>query len=90
MKYMVVEWFRPGSTEAVYQRFADKGRMLPEGLVYHDSWLSEDHSRCFQLMETDDPGLLERWTAVWDDLVEFEIVALGQKPVANDDGVVNE
>jgi hypothetical protein len=25
-------------------------------------------------METDDPGLFERWIANWSDLVEFEVV----------------
>jgi hypothetical protein len=25
-------------------------------------------------METDDPGLLDEWTARWSDLAEFEVV----------------
>jgi hypothetical protein len=48
--------------------------MLPEGLEYVDSWVETGLRRCFQLMETDDPALFERWTAQWDDLGEFEIV----------------
>jgi len=49
--------------------------MLPTGLAYLDSWVDADRlDRCFQLMETDDRALLERWTARWDDLAEFEIV----------------
>jgi Protein of unknown function (DUF3303) len=73
MRYMVVERFVHGATP-VYERAAEKGRMLPDGLVYVDSWVDERLDRCFQLMETDDPALLEEWTARWDDLTEFEVV----------------
>jgi len=49
--------------------------MLPAGVAYLDSWVDAERlDRCFQLMETDDRALLERWTARWDDLAEFEIV----------------
>ncbi len=48
--------------------------MLPDGLVYLDSWVDERLHRCFQLMETDDPQLLEDWMARWSDLAEFEVV----------------
>jgi hypothetical protein len=71
---MVVERFRNGPGP-VYERFAERGRMLPEGLVYLDSWIDErDRSRCFQLMETDDPALFDEWTSAWSDLVDYEIV----------------
>ena len=59
----------------VYARAAERGRMLPPGLAYLDSWIDERRlDRCFQLMETDDPGLFDNWIAAWSDLVEFEIV----------------
>jgi hypothetical protein len=64
----------------VYERFDQKGRMLPEGLTYIDSWLEKDGDRCFQLMETEDPALFDRWMENWQDLVRFEIIALGEKP----------
>jgi hypothetical protein len=49
--------------------------MLPPGLAFLDSWVDERTlGRCFQLMETDDPGLFELWIAEWSDLVEFEVV----------------
>ena len=70
---MVVERFRRGP-DPVYQRAADQGRLLPDGLVYVDSWVDERLDRCFQLMETDDPALLDEWTARWSDLTEFEVV----------------
>ena len=73
MRYMVIETFTQGA-RPVYERARDRGRMLPEGLEYVDSWVETDLRRCFQLMETDEPALFERWTAQWDDLGEFEIV----------------
>jgi hypothetical protein len=73
MRYIVIETFRRGA-RPVYERARDRGRMLPDGLTYLDSWVEPGLGRCFQLMETDDPALFERWTAQWDDLAEFEIV----------------
>ena len=70
---MVVEKFGRGAAP-VYQRAADHGRMLPDGLAYLDSWVDERLDRCFQLMETDDRRLLDDWTARWSDLAEFEVV----------------
>jgi hypothetical protein len=70
---MVVERYLQGP-EPVYVRAAERGRMLPEGLAYLDSWVDERLDRCFQLMETDDPSLFDVWIGVWDDLVEFEVV----------------
>jgi hypothetical protein len=74
MLYFVIETFRNQDGRAVYRRFRDKGRMVPDGLIFHDSWIAADLSRCFQVMECDDVGLLQRWVGQWSDLVEFEIV----------------
>jgi len=71
---MVIETFTQGP-RPVYARAAERGRMLPPGLVYLDSWIDERRlDRCFQLMETEDPGLFDEWIAAWSDLAEFEIV----------------
>jgi hypothetical protein len=70
---MVVETFLQGA-RPVYERAAAKGRMLPPGLLYLDSWIDERLGRCFQLMETADPTLLEAWTVAWSDLISFEVV----------------
>ena len=74
MLYMVVEHFRNEDPVPVYRRFRDQGRLAPEGLRYVASWVTQDLRRCFQIMECDDPALLEQWTARWRDLVEFEII----------------
>ena len=74
MLFMVIEKFRDQNVKAVYRHFRDKGRMMPDGLNFVNSWVSADVGRCFQLMECDDITLLQRWVAEWSSLVEFEIV----------------
>ncbi len=73
MRYMVIETFVHGPGP-VYARAAERGRLLPDGLFYVDSWVDERLDRCFQLMETDDPTLFDTWIAAWGDLVTFEVV----------------
>lgn len=82
--YMVIEHFQAGKLEDVYQRFHSKGRMLPDGLVFIDSWLSSDGLRCFQLMETDDDSLFVEWEKSWSDLARFEVVELRERPAASE------
>lgn len=72
--YMVVERFRDGRAREVYERFRAQGRMMPEGVEYVDSWVSSDVTRCYQLMRSEEPALLEQWAANWADLVAFEFV----------------
>ena len=83
---MVIETFLPDCKERIYERFHEKGRMLPEGLEYVASWLEKDGARCFQLMQTDDPALFQVWFKKWKDLMAIEIVELGEKPKAQNAG----
>ena len=76
MLYMVVEHFKDGDAVAVYRRFRDHGRLAPDGLSYISSWVDTTFQRCFQLMETDDPRLLDEWMARWRDIVDFEVHAV--------------
>lgn len=73
---MVVEKFKPGKVKAVYQRFEEKGRMLPEGVHYINSWIDESISICYQLMEAGSQEQLQLWTDEWKDLVDFDIVPI--------------
>jgi hypothetical protein len=73
MLYMVVETFKNAHPAPVYRRFREKGRLAPEGLAYVASWVTADLAHCYQVMECDDPHLLDEWMARWSDLVEFEI-----------------
>lgn len=74
MLFMVIERYKNRDAQAVYSRFRERGRMAPAGLQYVASWVEENFDRCFQVMETDDPGLFEEWIANWQDLVDFEVV----------------
>jgi len=74
MLFMVVERFRDRNAKAIYRRFRDQGRMMPDGLNYVGSWIEANFDRCFQLMECDDPRLLQDWLLNWSDLMECEIV----------------
>jgi hypothetical protein len=74
MLFMVIERFKPGSTALIGERFKKNGRILPDGVIYHASWMEFNGARCFQIMEAANPELLRIWTAHWDDLVDFEIV----------------
>lgn len=76
MLFMVIERFAPGALTRVGERFKAKGRMLPEGVVYHASWMARDGSRCFQLMEAPARAALDPWLRAWQDLTEFEIVVV--------------
>src|SRR5207249_12126891 len=74
MLFMVIETFKNQDGKAVYRRFRDKGRQMPDGLAFVGSWVQADMGRCFQLMECDDVTLLQRWVAQWSDLIGFEVV----------------
>jgi hypothetical protein len=73
MLFMVIERFKLGRVSDVYARFRERGRMLPEGLKYLNSWVDIDRTICFQLMKTEDEGLLSQWMGHWSDLVDFEV-----------------
>lgn len=74
MLFMVIEEFRGRDPKAVYRRFREKGRMMPDGLRFVGSWVTADMGRCFQLVEADEVAPLQRWVAGWCDLAGFEIV----------------
>ena len=70
---MVLEHFKGKDALPVYRRFAERGRLAPEGLIYMSSWVDENLHQCFQLMETSDRSLLDQWMANWNDIVDFEV-----------------
>jgi len=75
MLFMVIEGFAGGDPIPTYRRARDRGRALPEGLRYLDSWVEASFERCFQLMECDDAGLFQQWVLEWRGAgVTFEIV----------------
>ncbi|HET7607179.1 MAG TPA: DUF3303 family protein, partial [Gammaproteobacteria bacterium] len=75
MLFMVIERFKDNDMIPVYRRLREKGRMLPEGLKYIDSWIEPNFSRCFQIIECDDLRRLQEWILQWRGSgTSFEIV----------------
>jgi len=60
--YMVVEYFKNKDAIAVYRRFRDHGRLVPEGLLYISGWVDNKLERCDQLME---PMTALSWMSGW-------------------------
>jgi len=74
MQYMIIERFHTGKVKALYKRFDEKGRMLPEGISYINSWINEQVSTCYQLMESDSVDKIHQWIGHWSDLADFEVI----------------
>ena len=84
MLFMIIEKFREGKVKEMYKRFEERGRMLPEGVSYINSWINEEVTVCYQLMETDSKEKLQEWINNWNDLVDFEIVSVISSAEAKD------
>ena len=74
MLYMIIEDFRNSDPIPVYRRFRDRGRQQPDGLTYRGSWVTKDLKRCYQLMECEEPELLDQWMSRWSDVMDFQVV----------------
>ena len=81
MLFMVIERFKDRDPAPIYARLLERGRSMPDGLRYVDSWIEATFDRCFQVMECDDASVLQRWILEWRDLVEFEVVPVSQSKV---------
>jgi hypothetical protein len=62
---MVIERFKDRDPLPIYRHLRDRGRMVPEGLTYLESWVEPNFDRCFQLMECDDLRLIQQWVLNW-------------------------
>jgi len=82
MLYMVIERFK--NAPAIYQRLREKGRMMPPGLDYVSSWIDRDFKICWQVMQTENRALFDRWIENWSDLMEFEVIAVRSSAEAAD------
>jgi Domain of unknown function (DUF3303) len=74
MLFMVIEHFKPESIAQIGERFQRSGRMLPDDVVYHASWMEASGARCFQVMEAPNRDSLDAWMHRWSDLVDFEVI----------------
>ena len=62
---MVIELFKDGDPERIGERFRRNGRMLPEDIAFHESWVDSTGTRCFMIMEAPHAELLRPWVNRW-------------------------
>ena len=74
MLFMIIEHFKNGDAVPVYRRFRERGRLTPPEVTYVNSWVAEDLTRCYQIMDAPDRRALGVWLAQWTDLVDFDVV----------------
>lgn len=84
MVYMIIERFHPGKVKALYERFEEKGRMLPEEVIYINSWIDERVSICFQVMESSSAEKIDQWVSGWTDFADFEVIPVISSAEAKD------
>ena len=74
MLYMIIEIFHPGKVKQLYKRFEEKGRLMPERVQYINSWINEDITTCYQVMESDTEKKIYEWIQNWIDLSDFKVI----------------
>lgn len=74
MLYMVIEHFYPGKLKEIYQRLAEKGRLMPEGVNYVNSWIDEELNTCYQVMDCESREGLQQWMDNWEGFAAFEVI----------------
>lgn len=72
MLYMVIERYK--DKQEVYRRFREKGRMMPDGVSYVNSWVAQDGSTCYQINKAKSEELLREWASKWSDVTDFEFI----------------
>ena len=72
--YMIVETFRQNKVKELYKRFEEKGRQLPTGVHYVNSWINEEVTTCYQVMESDSEEKINKWIQHWNDLADFKVI----------------
>jgi hypothetical protein len=71
---LAIEHWRPGAATAIYQRFRETGRGLPDTVTVYGSWVDPSLSTCWQIMDAPSAHELAEWKERWSDLMEIETV----------------
>lgn len=74
MLFMVIERYKNGDPQPIYEHLRKAGRGLPDGVKYIASWIETNFDRCFIVLECDDATKLMEWVMHWREHVTFEIV----------------
>ena len=75
MKFMLTfEWKPDTKTRAEgIDRFMKTGGLPPKGATLLGRWTRADFSAGYDLIETDDAGLLAEFALMWSDLMDLRI-----------------
>lgn len=47
---------------------------MPQGVHYINSWINEDITACYQVMESDTEKKIYEWIQNWNDLADFKVI----------------
>jgi len=72
MLYLIIEHFRDGDPAPMYRRLRDEGRLVPTAFA---TWRVGPRTTSGAASRSwcEDEALLTKWTARWEDLIEFEV-----------------
>lgn len=74
MTFLIIEYFNPDKVKELYQRLAQEGRHLPDGVVYVNSWVDLELKTCYQIMEAENLGEIQAWLVQWEDFATFKVI----------------
>jgi len=71
---MIIERFHPGKAKEIYQELGKTGRKIPEGVLYINSWVDEDLTTCYQVMESESDEKMQEWVNMNKGPVDYEVI----------------
>ena len=82
MTFMIIERFYPERVRDLYLRLDQSGRILTPGVSFISSWINEDVTTCYQVMEAESISQIREWAGQWQEYAEFEIIPVIDSPSA--------
>ena len=76
MLFMIIFEYEPENRDTIFNKFIEKGAMLPEGVKEVGMWSSIGGGRVFSVYETNDAAALAKYGHEWNDLGIGELVPL--------------
>jgi hypothetical protein len=74
MLYMIIEHFHPGKAKEIYSNLDKTGRKIPDGVHYINSWIDENLTICYQVMESDSDEKIQEWVNMNKGPVDYEVI----------------
>lgn len=81
MLYMTVTTWPPENRDAIVKRFIETGGKTPPGVKLLGRWHDSAGGRSFTLTESDDPVAMGKSNLMWNDLMSFEVIPVGDDEV---------